>query len=126
MNLTPLVNLLEAANLGVKGKTLFDRMLPAECQQGVLLRSPLAGTKINPELPGFYQPDFQVIVRSVGYDDGEALMTQVMDALTFGERVVDTQTFQYCRPLMLPVAFPLSRGNLVEHTVQFRCAYTQA
>lgn len=123
MNLTGLADRLHGSSIAVKSKTLFLEMMPAEAELAVLLRSPITGTKIDYELPGYFRTEFQVIVRTVGYPDGEALMKRVVTKLTMDNTVVGTQSFQYCRPRFLPVAFPLSRGNLVEHTVTFDCCF---
>lgn len=128
MKLMPLANLLEAAALGVKGDTLFLDMMPAEAEQAILLRNPLTGTKINHELPGFFQTDFQVIVRTPAslYDEGEALIGQVVAALTLAEAQVEDHHFNYCRPRTEPVAFPLSKGNLLEFNVTFDCCFVRS
>jgi hypothetical protein len=126
MNLLPLVNRIEAARLAVKEKSLFLQMFPVGVQEAVLLRTPLQGTRINHELPGFYHADFTVIVRCVDYDAGEVLMKRIMDLLTFGEKTIARQTFRYCRPQHLPVAFPLSDGNLIEYSVGFEACYSES
>ena len=128
MKLMPLANLLEAAALGVKGDTLFLDMMPAEAEQAILLRNPLTGTKINHELPGFFQTEFQVIVRSPAglYDNGEALIEKVVAALTLSFTQVEDHRFNYCRPRTEPVAFPLSKGNLLEFNVMFDCCFVRS
>jgi hypothetical protein len=127
MKLMPLANLLEAAALGVKGDTLFVGMMPAAAEEGILLRNPLAGTKINHELPGFFQTEFQVIVRTPAtqYDDGEALIERVIAALTMENVQVEDHAFNYSRPRTEPVAFPLSKGNLLEFNVMFDCCFVR-
>lgn len=125
MNLANLVDRIQAAGHGVKAKSLFMQMMPAEAQSAILLRGMLAGTKIDHYLPGFYQTEFQVIVRSIGYVTGEALIKRVTADLTFEELVLGNQCFNYCRPRTLPVAFPLSAGNLVEHSVMFDVCFVE-
>ncbi|UUZ75525.1 minor capsid protein [Polaromonas sp. P1(28)-13] len=126
MNLFPLANRLQTASLGIKGKTLFLEMMPADSSSAILLRNPLAGTKIDHELPDYFYTNFQLIVRSLGYDDGALLVKQVVAAMTFGELELEGQSFKFCRARTLPVAFPLSKGNLVEYNVTFDCAYCEA
>lgn len=125
MNLMPLIERIHAAGLAEKEATLFLQMLPAECEKGVLLRVPLTGTRIDPELPKYFRGKFQLIVRSHDYDEGRALIESVMDLLTFGELTVGSQAYQFCRATHLPVAFPLSSGNLIEYTVPFECAFVE-
>jgi hypothetical protein len=123
MNLLPLIDRIRLANQGVVGKSLFLQMLPAECSQGVLLRTPLTGTKINHELPGYFRGEFQLIVRQSGYD--ETLIKAIIETLTFERAWASTQFFMFCRPRTLPVAYPLSKGNLVEHSVMFDCVFSE-
>jgi hypothetical protein len=128
MNLMPLANLLQDEGVGVQGETLFVNMLPISTEFGTLLRSPLTGTKINHELPGFFQADFQVVVRAPAsqYAAGEALIEQVVQALTMNERQVENQFFNYCRPRTEPAVFPLSKGNLLEFAVQMDCCFVRS
>ena len=99
-------------------------MMPAECVLGVLLRNPLAGTKINYELPGYYKTIFKVIVRAQNYTDGTALMQTVYDTMTLTETVVGTMTINFLRPLTMPASFPLSKGNLIEFAADFEVSFT--
>lgn len=126
MNLMPLVNRIAAAGLGTSGESLFIDIMPASAERAILLRNPLSGTRINHELPGYFRTEFQVIVRSRTYPDGEALIQQVLDALTMHvETPVEDHLFQYCRPRTEPVAFPLSKGNVLEFNVMFDTAFVK-
>lgn len=126
MNVMPLVDLLENNGVAVKGVSLFVNMLPAEAQLAVLLRSPLAGTKINYELPGYFpNAKFTVVVRTPAaqYQAGLDLLAAATDTLTMSDTQVENQFFNYCRPSTLPVTFPLSKGNLLETSVQFEANF---
>lgn len=128
MNLMPLADLLEGAGLGVKTETLFLDMMPAEAEQAILLRNPLSGTRIDHELPGYFQTEFQVIVRaSAGeYEAGSALINSVGAALSMENVKVANHFFNYCRPRTEPVVFPLSVGNLLEFNVMFDCCFVRS
>ncbi len=127
MDLMPLADMLEGAAVGVKGQTVFLHMMPEDAEKAVLLRSPLSGTKINYEIKGYYRTDFQVIVRSHSYAEADALMKAVIATLTMSEKSVNNELyFQFCRPLTEPVAFPLSKGNLLEFNVSFDCCFVKA
>lgn len=126
MNLMPFADLLEIANLGVKGQSIFLNMMPAEAESAILLRGPLSGTPINYELTNYFRTEIQVIVRSNSYPDGEALIGQVMGALTLQEVAVDTACYvKQCRPRAEAAAFPLSRGNLIEFNVMFDIVFVR-
>ena len=126
MNLLPSANLLEEAGIGIKGKTLFINMIPAEASTGILLRNDLKGTNIDYELPGYYKSTYQLIARAPNYSDGEALIKSAVLALTIKvETQVETQRFKYMRPDRLPVVFPLSKGSLLEFAVNMECCWTE-
>ena len=125
MNLMPLIDRLQLAGVGIKGKSLFLQMMPAEARRAVMLRLPLSGMRINHELPGYFKGQFQLTVRAQSYEDGRELIEQAIDHLTIANELVEHQQFNYCRPCYLPVAFPLSKGNLVEYTVMFDCSFVE-
>lgn len=125
MNLMPLAERLEAAGLGTLAETIFLNMIPSECPQGVLLRNPLRGTKIDYELPGYYKTTFQLIVRSPNYAVGEQLIQEVIAALTLAETQVGPLYVRYMRPLTKPVVFPISKGNLLEFATDFDTAFME-
>ena len=125
MNLLPIASLLENNSLGVQGQTIFINQMPVDASQAILLREPIGGTKINYELEGYFKTTFQVIIRSEGYATGIEFATNVNQALTINETQVDTQYFRYSRPLTMPVAFPLSKGNLLEIATTFECVFME-
>lgn len=126
MNLMPLADRLEAAGLGTKGVDLFLNAMPSDATSAIMMRPPLRGTEIDYELPGFYKPEFQLIVRSPSYEAGLAFTNQVVAALTILQReTVGNLHFNYCRPRTEPVAFPLSDGNLLEFNVNFDACYVK-
>lgn len=119
MNLMPLADLLQAAGLGTKGVDLFLNMMPAGAEDAVLLRTPLTGVPINYELPGFYQTEYQLIVRCLDYDAGRTRIEQIIQALTIAYASVGPWRVNYSRPKHEPVSFPLSDGNLIEFSTNF-------
>jgi hypothetical protein len=128
MNMMPLADRLESLGLGLKGTTLFIHMLPTETGNAILLRSPLSGTRINHELPGYYRSEFQLIVRTpaADYEAGQALVSQVVAALTLTDTQIGPQFFNYCRPRTQPITFPLSKGNLLEISLTFEVNFIEA
>ncbi len=114
MNLMPFAEFLESEDLGVMGESIFINMIPADAPRGILLRNDLAGTLIDYELPGYFKTNFQVIVRSENFAEGEERINAVLAALTMRERVLGGMHINYLRPKTEPVVFPLSVGNLLE------------
>lgn len=118
MNLMPLANHLQAKGVGKQGTDLFINMLPAECNNGVLLRSPLTGVAVNYYLPGFHKGRFQIIARAHQYSDAYNTMDKALKELTIKtDTQLDDMLIRYSRPEHLPVAFPLSNGNFIEFNV---------
>jgi hypothetical protein len=123
MNLLPVADYIETAGLGTRAKTIFVNQIPIDCVSGIMLRSPLAGTKIDHELPGFYKTSFQLVVRANSYQDGESRAKTAVDVLTLHETQIGEMLFKYIRPRTLPVVFPISKGNLLEFAVDFDVAF---
>jgi hypothetical protein len=126
MDLMPIANKLEYEGLGVPGKTLFVNFMPMECKEGILLRSPLAGTNVDHELPGYYKTEFSLIVRSHQFTNAGALAQEAMTTLCLAEQMLDDLYIHYLRPKKLPVAFPVSDGNYYEVMVVFEVVYVGA
>ncbi|WP_297478392.1 minor capsid protein [Ferrovum sp.] len=125
MNLMPLADLLQQNGLGIQGQTIFINQMPVETPLAVMLRTPLSGTKVNYELPGYYKTNFQLIARADGFENGKALSDSVTAALTLVETQVETMYFKYCRPMTLGIPFPVSKGNLIEISTMFECIFIQ-
>jgi hypothetical protein len=126
MNILPLTQRLEDQGVGAQGKTIFAYMMPAAATSAVMVRNELAGTRINHQLPGYFKTRIQVIARGPNYQAAEKLMKQAVDALTLpAGTVLDTMTFNFCRPETLPVAFPLSTGNLIEFNAYFEVCFVE-
>lgn len=123
MNLIPITNRLEAEGLGTPGSTLFINFMPFECKQGILLRTPLTGTRIDHELPGYFKCEVMVITRAPEYTAALSLMQEVMSALTIYEEQMDDIYMKYIRPETLPVSFPVSDGQFYEVQVRFEVVY---
>lgn len=122
MNVLPFINRLSDAGVGVQGESLFAYMMPAEASSAVMVRTDLNGAKINHQLPGYFKTRVQVIARDTSYQAADARMSAALTALTLEEGAVledatTRMTFNFCRPVSLPAAFPLSTGNLIEFNV---------
>lgn len=119
MNLIPFAQRLHDLKIGTLEKTIFINMIPISANNGILLRNPLVGTKINYEMKGYLNTEFQVIVRASNYKIGEDLMKRVFDALTLDNTSVHGYRVTLCYPTFEPVVYPLSDGNLLEFSTDF-------
>lgn len=120
MNLLPIARHLEAQKVGKLAQDLFINMIPAKANNGILLRNPLAGTRIDYEMTGYINTEFQVIVRATNYELGEQQMKKVFAALTIENVKLDALYVKMCYPQFEPVVYPLSDGNLLEFSTEFR------
>lgn len=125
MNLLPIAQVVEDAGIAKAGTNLFLNLFPAEVETGVLLRSPLTGTRIDYELPEYRKSSFQVIVRTHAhkYSTGEAMAKAIFDALTFEETQLNSIFIKYVRPKHEPVSFRGSPGNNVEFSINFEICF---
>lgn len=120
MNLMPIAKLLHDKGIGKLESSIFINMIPASATNGILLRNPLAGTKIDYEMQGYLNAEFQVIVRATNYPLGEETMKKIFAALTLDKAAVHGLNITLCYPTFEPVVYPLSDGNLLEFSTDFR------
>jgi len=124
MKLNSIAEILVDAGVGTLRKDIFINFMPGDLTEGILLRDGFSGTKINHYLPGFHKTDFQLIVRSKKFQDGEALIEAAILALTINTRAIHgDMDIHNMRPRSLPFAYPLSPGNLTEFVTQIDVAY---
>lgn len=120
MNLMPIAKLLEEQKVGKLAQSIFLNMIPIKANNGILLRNPLVGTRIDYEMTGYINTEFQVIVRATNYELGEQNMRKVFKALTLEDTKLDGLHVTHCYPVFEPVVYPLSDGNLLEFSTDFR------
>ena len=115
---------LESKKVAKRTVDMFINMMPSSVNKGVLIKNSLAGVAIDHELKGFVKADFQLIVRSPNYQEGEALINKISQILDFKTQTLGDTNFNFCRPRNYPIAFPISEGNLFEFSVYFDfCTY---
>ena len=117
------------AGLAVPGVSLFRGRMPAECQVGVMFRTPLAGVQTDGEIPGWYKPNLQVIVRHTDPVEGQKLCDDVIKALIVEapEHHVGPESgdviISIFYPKHLPIDFPPLEGNGIEWSIVFTTAF---
>jgi len=122
MNIMPFGDALAAA---LTGESVFVYHMPSGVNRGILLLHNLGGATLDPNLPNYKKAGFQGIVRSTDYQSGYDLAKQVLDALTVSRENFGGLYIHYINPLHDPVAFPVSKGDYVEFSVNFETAYTE-
>lgn len=125
-----LENKLVDAGLGVKGVSLFRNFMPADCQIGVLFRTPLTGVDIDPYIEGWHKDRMQAIVRHVDPVLGEDMAHEVIKTLLVNTPEIYPETPEYPEthislffPMAEPIQFPLLEGNCIEWSLNFKMAY---
>jgi hypothetical protein len=123
MNLVPFYDLLKTK---MPSDQLFVFHMPEKLNFGILLLHNLGGAKLDPHLPGYKKGKLQIIVRSSDFESGYAKAVQVMDIFKVIKRQAQGNVFfHFIEPLHDPVAFPASKGNFIEFSVNFLTAYTE-
>ena len=129
MNLDIISQVIEDANLGVLGVSLFQHHMPEGCVNGILLRTPLNGIAIDHNLPGYFKGSLQAIVRSDSHELGDGLAASVSSALTLSNRIFASPNGSFLMkvnhlyPTNLPIIYPRSPGNIFEWSINFDCNY---
>ena len=126
MNIEAVAAYLAASACGVVGKTIFATEMPTACKEGILLMGPYYGTPINRNLPGYYNTEFRVVVRSTSYDPGMALATKALKALdTSLEVTMGTMIVKQITPQNLPRPYRRSAGAYWEFEMDVEIAYVE-
>lgn len=124
MNMLPLRQIL--INNGFPSKEIFVYNMPEAVERGVLLLHSLNGAKLDRYIPDYKRANFQAIVRASDFKSGYALSESVMAAFKVIKRYQqDDVFFHFIEPLHDPVAFPVSKGNFIEFSVNFRTTYIE-
>ena len=121
MDLMPIVAILEAANVGVRGQSIFIAAMPVTCKKGILFRDNAAGSKIDWNLPGYYKTSFTGIARAQTYEDCNSLILAASQALTINVdfQVPNSYLIRRILPMNLPNIYPLSDGVYFESSVRY-------
>lgn len=131
MNLELLAKVLQDAGIGAISTDIFVHAMPAETKQGVMLRNPLAGTKVDIGLPGYYRSTLQAIVRDIGHADGDLKAKAVIAALTMFNRAFRDDLgnllmkVNHIYPEQLPIVYPHTPSNAIEWSLNFVTSYVQ-
>lgn len=119
-----------AANLGVIGETIFLDEMPASANYGIMIKSPLAGIRVDQNLPGYYKPDLQLIVRHRDAVEGGVIADRLLQALTVNApelHIEDSGTriqINLFVPKTLPIRYPRLTGDLIEWSCNFQTSFT--
>ncbi|MBA8881727.1 minor capsid protein [Phyllobacterium myrsinacearum] len=126
-----LIAKIEAAGLAAAGNDMFINDFPAEVDTGVMLKSPLAGIAIDPNLPGYYTPNLQIIVRHKDPVEGEKLAAKLnhilyVEAPERYEQTAERGAVQIniFRARSLPIRYPRQEGGSIEWSLNYSTSFT--
>lgn len=121
--MNPLVALAQHitdSGIASQEEDLFINMMPAKVSNGVLLRNPINGTKINYEIVGHYNTEFKVIVRTTSFANGDTRMRELFALLTISNQKIGNIMVKHCYPDNEPISYPISEGNIIELATDFK------
>lgn len=122
MKIETIAQVLQTAGIGTIGTDLFYHTMP-DVEEGVLLRLPLNGVRVDPELPLFFRTKLQVILRTLTFAEIDARAQEIIDTLVMQRRQFPGLWINYIRLYTLPITFPRSEGNTLETSINFDCCY---
>jgi len=121
---------LEQSGLFKPGIDLFRNQFPADVKRGLLLRGPLTGIPINPDMEGFFKVDIQLILRHSKASEGMELANEVSRALitereTRYDLPVGSGLLKLFYPKTRPIQFPRLEGNGLEFSQDYFAAWSE-
>ncbi len=111
-------NLLDDAEVGAIGSSIFEHEMPSSIERGVLIRATKDGIVVDPEIPDYYDFNLEVIVRAMTLEDGEGLLSTVQSTLTSDkEKIVSTSSdrqpiakLNFMKPRKFPIVSSRPEG----------------
>lgn len=114
MDLMPIIEHLESEGVGTVGETLFANFMPKDATNAVMIRLPLRGVEVDPNLPGYYKSRLTMVVRATEFVSGTEKAYEAMRAVTLFDTDLGEMYVKQMYPCSLPTPYPLSDGNLYE------------
>lgn len=121
---------LTDTGLVTAGVSLFRDYMPAECEIGVMIRTPLTGIKIDPHIEGWHKTTMQVITRHVDPVEGATMAANVCKLLIVQAPETYEASAERGRahinvfyPSTLPIRYPRLEGNGLEFSQHFTAAF---
>lgn len=123
MNLLPFRDTLASV---ITDTPIYMYHMPEKDVEAILLLHSMSGVRLDANLPGYKKGKLQAIIRSDNFESGYAIAKSVIDAFkVVKSRTIGSVYLHFVEPLQDPVAFPKSKGNFIEFSVNFTTAYTE-
>jgi hypothetical protein len=129
MRLDLIAKLIADGGYGTLGTDIFINRMTADCRRGLMIRLPLDGIPIDPDLPNYYKGDMQLIVRAETQAAGDALSANLQKLLTIYNRtLLNTDSsfamkINHMIPRTLPRCYPTLEGDGIEWSTDFNVNY---
>lgn len=116
--------------LVIPGDSLFRHFMPADCEIGVMIRTPLTGIRIDPFIEGWHKTELQVITRHVDPVEGDRMANEVSRILLVESPEIYEASeergpahLNLFYPVTLPIQYPRLEGNGLEFSQHFKAAF---
>lgn len=116
---------LEAAALGIPGKTLFVFHAPDKIRNCLVIIGSLDGTERDENLPGYKKTEFKVIVRHTDYQSAMTIAKRAVSALDLHRVTVNGIYVNRMRATHDPIAFPIPDSDVIEVSINFWAAFVE-
>lgn len=123
---------IQDQGLGVEGQTLFIYEMPANVEEGILIKPPLKGVSVDHYIPGYHTCDLQIVIRGLTYEATLVRATAIYNLFHGHSRVEYTEigssdvvmkTKQVLADT-LPISFPRLEGNGIEFSANFNAVFS--
>ena len=122
MNLEPIADYLQEQ---MPLTSVFLYHMPETVKSGVMLLFNLNGAQ-HTDIKGYKKGLFLAIVRALDFPSGYALAKQIMGHLELNRaRLNENYYIHSIRPLRDPVAFPVSKGDYTELSVEYSLIFSE-
>jgi len=100
--------------------------IPADEQIAIMVDSPIPGFELDPELPGYFNDMFEVVIRHTTARHGLELCRQAVDKLVITNQRFGDYHFNFIRAITEPAVYPTAKSGLREFAVRFEFSCYQA
>lgn len=118
-----LIDALHAANVGVKGSTLFLSTMPASIVRGAMFR-PYGGLA-DPELTELRHTKFQVVVRDRLFQDASSFAESIRSALIIRQKELGGYYVYQCLPRDEPLPLGSEGSGVFTFVINFDVRWRQ-
>lgn len=121
--LLKVADLIQDAGLATVGTDLFINTIPAEVPAGIMLREPFTGAAVDDGMAGFFNTEFQVIVRGPDPEAAYRRCEDISTALRVNRLTIDNIEISWMKPKTLPIMYPKGNADDTETSCRISVGY---